>query len=233
MVAAGFGWLAGGAATGQRYPGLSFAWALPALAGFVCAIALVAIPGVLARRGGLEAPARYARWAAAPLWLSWAVLATLWVSSLVNHYFANWPRIREAALLCVAAAGCLGVWTAALLVAEARWQALSRLAHRAGIAGLIFAGTLAIYVVVAGGHLYSVDEWTIYAVAAGIAHHGYPAAYADEPYPLHLVGVMRGSQSEPTGPPVSVAGRAFTKFGVLPSLGLSSFGSSFSFCDSL
>src|SRR5437868_10274400 len=85
VPAAGFGWLAGGAATGQRYPGLSFAWALPALAGCCLALGLVAIPGVLARRGGLAAPIRYARWAAAPLWLSWAILATLWVSPLANH----------------------------------------------------------------------------------------------------------------------------------------------------
>ena len=169
--AAGFGWLAGGAATGQRYPGLSLAWALPALGGFCLAAALAATPGLLAWRYGLPAPVRYVRWAAAPLWLAWAALATLWLSPLANHYFANWVRIREAALWCVGTAGFTAAFTAALLVAEAGRQALSRMAQRAGIAGLVFAGTLAVYLAVAGGHLYSVDEWTIYAVAAGIAHH--------------------------------------------------------------
>ncbi|MGH2369312.1 MAG: hypothetical protein ACRDI2_14050, partial [Chloroflexota bacterium] len=58
----------------------------------------------------------------------------------------------------------------------------------------------------------------IYAAAAGLVNHGVPAAYADEPYPLHLLGVIRSPSEQAEQMADQAVQRAYSKYGVVPSI---------------
>jgi hypothetical protein len=218
LAAAGLAWLVGAVATGSRYPGLSLAWLLPAVLAFALALALQAGAYTVARWGGLS-PWREVTRAGAPLWLAWAVVALLLLSPEANHYFANWARLRWAALATIGVllAGAGGLLL--LRAVERREGWLTVLTRRVGVPGLVFGGSLAVLLASAGGHLYTPDEWTAYGAAAGIVRHGVPAAYADEPYPLHLLGGLappaERAAAESTG---GALRRVYPKYGVLPSI---------------
>ena len=140
---------------------------------------------------------------------AWEALATL------NHYLVHWPRLRLAAGLVV---GALLLVLAAWLLVRRFWPgAPHRLARslerRLGTSGLVFAGTLLALIASGGGHLYTPDEWTMYAAAAGLVNHGVPAGFSEEPYPLHHVsGPARVDPS--TGQLTWV----YSKYGVVPTL---------------
>jgi len=149
----------------------------------------------------------------------WSLIASLASAVLqawgtVNHYLTFWPRLRVALVVTI--------WVA--LVAAVAFLVLRQMARRAdsarrlGAGRLVFAGTLLTMVASGGGHLYTPDEWTIYAAAVGLVHHGVPAAFADEPYPLHLLaGPIRPPQ--PPGQEAEGDPRwAYSKYGVVPTL---------------
>src|SRR5688500_4026798 len=129
----------------------------------------------------------------------------------VNHYLVHWPRLRVAAAVLICG---VALTVAALLLARRfgqRWgPALQR---RAGIPGLVFAGTLLVLVASGGGHLYTPDEWIMYAAAAGLVNHGVPAAFPDEPYPLHHV-----SGPSHADPSTDQTAWVYPKYGVAPIL---------------
>jgi hypothetical protein len=75
------------------------------------------------------------------------------------------------------------------------------------------AGTLLLMVASGGGHLYTPDEWIIYAASAGLVNHGVPAAFPDEPYPLHHV-----SGPSRMDPATEQTAWVYSKYGVLPTL---------------
>jgi hypothetical protein len=216
LLATGAAWLAGLAASGQRYPGLSRAWLLPAAMGFILSLVAGRLLAAAARRLAAPRPSQAALVALAPLWLVWPGMLALLVSSEVNHFFANWPRLRAAAVWLLVALCAFSTTVALLRWLERRHRALSGLGHRLPPGTLAAAGCFALYLASAGGHLYTPDEWTIYAVSAGLATHGRPAAFADEPYPLHVLGrVTPPAGSAAVGPQ---DGYVYTKYGVLPSL---------------
>jgi hypothetical protein len=220
LPALGFGWLAGAVATGLRYPGLSLAWLVPAaLAGALTLLGVAAFAR-LARWAGVAHPWRVAAAAAAPLWLAWGIVLSLLLSDGANHYFANWVRLRSAAVVVLLALQAASAGLATLSLLETRSGAVSRLAQRTGIPALVFAGTLAVLLASAGGHLYTPDEWTIYGAAAGLVTHGVPAAYADEPYPLHLLGGLASpaERARAAADPLGTLRRVFPKYGILPSI---------------
>jgi hypothetical protein len=213
-VGIGFAWLAGNAATGQRYPGASLAWLLPAalaLAGLASGLGLLV---GLARILCEPAPVRMAERAARPLWLAWAIVLLLVASPEANHYFAHWPRLRAAALAGVLALAAVAAELVALRMLERRFRLLSRLASTAGRPLMVFGAALCLYLASAGGHLYTPDEWTIYATAAGLVHHGVPAAFDGEPYPLHYLAGPRPAGDGSDGRPSFV----YSKYGIVPSL---------------
>lgn len=214
LAAAGLAWLAGAVATGQRYPGASFAWALPAALAF--ALALLGCAGIAgaARWARQSQPWKVAEGAARPLLLSWGVVLLLLLSDGANHYFANWARLRLATLVVVALLSGIATGMAALRLMEARSRALTRIVRRTGVPALVFAGALAVLLASAGGHLYTPDEWTIYGAAAGLIEHGIPAAYADQPYPLHLLGGVVPSVERESGR----LERVYPKYGILPAV---------------
>lgn len=115
----------------------------------------------------------------------------------------------------------LAVAICAALAAAVGIAVLRRIGWRVDFAGcfgagrLLFASTLLTMLASGGGHLYTPDEWTIYAAAVGLVHHGVPAAFADEPYPLHLlVGPVRPRGHEAEGDPRW----AYSKYGVVLTL---------------
>ena len=131
-----------------------------------------------------------------------------------HHYWTFWPRIRIATFTLFAVGLALVASWIALWFLERRGGAVSRLVRSVGSARLVFGGTLMVMIVSAGGHLYSPDESTIYATAAGIVAHGRPAAYENEPYPLnHLVGVVG-----PNARPREDESWAYPKYGIVPAL---------------
>ncbi len=113
--------------------------------------------------------------------------ALLGLLSTVNHYLTFWPRLRLAVAFVLIALPAIGLALWLLRRAERRYGIASRLVRRTGEARLLFAGVLLTFVASSGGHLYTPDEWMVYAAGVGLAHHGVPAAFADEPYPLHLL----------------------------------------------
>ena len=219
FCAAGAAWLAAAAATGQRFPGLSLAWLLPAALAFGAALLVLAAAAAVARWARLDPLTETAR-TGAPLALGWLGGAVLLASPEANHYFANWVRLRTAALLavCVLVAALFGLLL--LRAVERRRGTLTRLGRRrfAGPA-LVFGGALAVLLASSGGHLYTPDEWTIYGAAAGLAGHGVPAAYADEPYPLHLLGGLAPAAERAAAEQAGTGlARVYPKYGILPSL---------------
>lgn len=213
--AVGAGWFAGTVATGERLPGLSRAWALPALGGGLAALGTLALVLLVARGLGEPRPWRPAALAGAPLWLCWALLIVLWISATANHYFVHWPRLRAAAGLGVVALFVLSVEVTLLATLEQRRWLATHLIRRAGTPLVLGAGCLAILVASGGGHLYTPDEWTIYATAVGLVEHGQPAAYAGEPYPLNwLSGTSHPEDRLPDGTP----SRLYSKYGIVPAL---------------
>src|SRR5687767_11090443 len=117
----------------------------------------------------------------------WGAAFQAWAT--LNHYLVNWPRLRLATGVAVGAALLAGVlWIPIRRFGRGAWRrGAASLERRVGTSGLVFGGTLLVLVASGGGHLYTPDEWTIYAAAAGLVNHGVPAAFADEPYPLHHV----------------------------------------------
>ncbi len=214
LAAAGLAWLAGAVATGQRYPGASFAWAVPAALALL--LALLALAGLAGAAGwaGDSRPWAVAEGAARPLWLAWGTMLLLLLWDGGNHYFANWARLRLAILGAIVVPAVAGVGLAGLRLLEARHGVLTRLARRTGVPALVFVGSLAVLLASGGGHLYTPDEWTIYGAAAGLIEHGSPAAYADEPYPLHLLGGVVPA-GERDGDRLE---RVYPKYGILPAL---------------
>src|SRR5581483_630076 len=132
ISAAGAGWFAGAVATGQRLPGLSRAWALPALGGGLAALGALALVLLMARRLGEPQPWRPAALAGAPLWLCWPILIVLWTSATANHYFAHWPRLRAAMGLGIAALFLISIEVTLLAALERRRGLATRLVRRAG-----------------------------------------------------------------------------------------------------
>lgn len=215
ISAAGAGWFAGAVATGQRLPGLSRAWALPALGGGLAALGALALVLFVVQRLGEPQPWRPAALAGAPLWLYWAILIVLWTSATANHYFAHWPRLRAAMGLGIAALFLISIEVTLLAALERRRGLATRLVRRAGTPLVLGAGCLAILLASGGGHLYTPDEWTIYATAVGLIEHGQPAAYAGEPYPLNwLSGTSHPEDRLPDGTP----NRLYAKYGIVPAL---------------
>lgn len=218
LPVAGFAWLAAAVATGERYPGLSRVWIVPAFGGGLLALIAPVLAATVAwwlqRRRPvagdiwLEA-SRDATLAARPLWLAWATVLLLLSSTQANHVFAFWPRLRLASAGTVLALGVLAAGVAILRRIEAETGALSRLVRRTGVPALIFGSAFALYLATAGGHLYTPDEWAMYAAAAGLVNHGIPAAFENEPYPLNHLGRVRT---------IPESGAAYTKYGILPSL---------------
>ena len=93
LALAGWGWLCGAVTTGQRLPGASFAWGVPALGGAVGAAVWVATAAALGRRWG-QVPVRLAVRTVWPFAVSWFAIGTLLLSDRANHLFAYWPRAR-------------------------------------------------------------------------------------------------------------------------------------------
>ncbi|HEX2033893.1 MAG TPA: hypothetical protein VHS99_06895, partial [Chloroflexota bacterium] len=215
LPVAGLAWLSGAVATGHRYPGASLAWLWPAAAGGLLAAAGLAAVIAVAASLGHQRPAQAAAVAARPLWLAWVIVLLLLLSGEANHYFANWPRLRLAALgAVVVPAGLSGAWTL-LEILERHRRVASHLLARAGGATLVFAGCLALFVASGGGHLYTPDEWTIYAATAGLVKHGQPAAFADEPYPLHVLGGVAPPHARSPSGDLSYL---YPKYGIVPSI---------------
>jgi hypothetical protein len=218
LAAGGLAWLAGAAATGSRYPGLSLAWLLPAALALGAASLVLGAAAGVARWARLDPLTETAR-CGAPMWLGWVAGAALLASPEANHYFANWVRLRTAALLavCVLVAAVCGLLL--LRAVERRRGTLTRLTQRAGVPALVFGGSLAVLLASGGGHLYTPDEWTIYGAAAGLVGHGVPAAYADEPYPLHLLGGLAPAAERAAAASAGTGlRRVYPKYGILPSL---------------
>jgi hypothetical protein len=124
----------------------------------------------------------------------------------VNHYLTFWPRLRVALVAAVMVAAVISVGV--VLLRRLR-------PARLRVGRLIFVGTFLLMLASGGGHLYTPDEWTIYAAAVGLVEHGVPAAFMDEPYPLHLLS----APLRPPGTPEGTEPRwAYSKYGVLPTL---------------
>ncbi|HET7769632.1 MAG TPA: phospholipid carrier-dependent glycosyltransferase, partial [Chloroflexota bacterium] len=144
-----------------------------------------------------------------------AAFGALGPLATLNHYLVHWPRLRVAGGLVL---GGVLLAVAAWLLVRRFWRGgphrLARaLERRSGTPGLVFAGTLLALIASGGGHLYTPDEWTMYAAAAGLVNHGIPAAFSEEPYPLHHVsGPVRIDPA--TGQPAWV----YSKYGVVQSL---------------
>ncbi|MBI3970048.1 MAG: glycosyltransferase family 39 protein [Chloroflexi bacterium] len=220
VALAGWSWLVAAAVSGQRYPALSRSWAFPAIAGFAAVAVVALLMAAAARRLGERDPLGAAERSVSPLWLSWPVLGLLLASDQANHYFVHWPRLRVAAVSAVTGLMVVASEVALLRAAERGRGLLSRTVRRCGVPGLVFASAFAVYVASAGGHLYTPDEWTLYAVSAGLVNHGVPAAYAGEPYPLHHMLKVNAAPGRPTG---QIGEReagtyVYTKFGIVPSL---------------
>ncbi|HEU5318851.1 MAG TPA: glycosyltransferase family 39 protein [Chloroflexota bacterium] len=131
--------------------------------------------------------------------------AVLGLWGTVNHYLTFWPRLRVALGVVVVLAVALGAGGALLLRVRP---------GRLRVGRLVFVGTFLLMVASGGGHLYTPDEWTIYAAAVGLVEHGVPAAFRDEPYPLHVLG--RPARAD--GQSDEERGYAFSKYGVTPTL---------------
>jgi len=180
-------------------------------------LAAAALAGVaaLARALGDRRPRVTAARAGAPFTAAWCLILALLLSSQANHYFANWSRLRAAALTLLWLAVAAFFLIALLSLLERHCRICSRLVARVGAPALVFASAFLVYLASAGGHLYTPDEWSLYAVAAGLVQHGVPAMYADEPYPLHhLASVYHESERRPD----DSFPRAFSKYGIVPSL---------------
>jgi hypothetical protein len=118
-------------------------------------------------------------------------------------------------MVTVVAPAAVTAELAVLRLLETRYGVLTRLVGRVGVSALVFTTSLLVFVASAGGHLYTPDEWTIYAAAAGLVEHGVPAAFADEPYPLHhLSGAVPPAERHADG----TFDHAYSKYGVVPTL---------------
>src|SRR6266545_7453137 len=141
-----------------------------------------------------------------------AIAFQAWATA--HHYWIFWPRIRVATFTLLAVGVSLAAGWVALWLLERRAGTASRLLRAVGPARLVFSGTLIVMLASAGGHLYSPDESTIYAMAVGIVAHGRPAAYENEPYQLNqLVGVVG-----PNARPREDESWAYPKYGIVPVL---------------
>jgi hypothetical protein len=215
IASTGVGWLVAASVTGHRYPGLSFAWLVPFLLGAVAPLAMATVAYVLSRKAGEPRPLDAARTVVTPLLVAWLVIGLLLVSTQANHYFANWPRLRGATLGGLGAIAGVTLCLQWVCLLERRYGAVTAAVQRVGVSRTVFAGTLVALVAVGGGHLYTPDEWTIYAAAVGLVHHGVPVAFADEPYPLHhLTGPIPPAERLPDG----TYTYAYSKYGIVPTL---------------
>ena len=133
----------------------------------------------------------------------------------VNHYLVHWPRLRLAVGLLVGLSLAAGL---AWVLVRRFWRGgpsrvAARLERRFGVPGLVFGGTFLVLLAAGGGHLYTPDEWTIYAAAAGLVNHGVPAAFPEEPYALD--NISGPSRLDPeTGQRLWT----YSKYGVVPTL---------------
>ncbi|HEV2123283.1 MAG TPA: glycosyltransferase family 39 protein [Chloroflexota bacterium] len=215
FVSAGAGWLTATSVTGQRYPGPSLAWLVPFALSFAVVVLIAALMALMATKMGVARPTAVSRAIVTPLSPSWLLVLLLLSSSQANHHFANWPRLRVATLIALGSIAGVALLLQCLVLLQRRYGICSLVVVRIGTSGLVFIGSLMLLIVAGGGHLYTPDEWTIYAAAAGLVNHGVPAAFAGEPYPLHLlVGPIPPAERLPDG----TYTYAYSKYGILPTL---------------
>lgn len=129
----------------------------------------------------------------------------------INHYLVHWPRLRVGVAVVIGAAALAAVfWLLGRRFGRGWARSLDQFA---GAPGLVFTGTLLVLIASGGGHLYTPDEWILYATSAGLVNHGVPAAFPNEPYPLHHV-----SGPSHADPVTQRTAWVYPKYGVLPAL---------------